>query len=262
MKSLFRFASPLLGLMLVLPLFANTAITPAPREEAWVKRHEGFVQIAGAGGVDVLFLGDSFTDGWRNKGKVLWDAHFAPLKATNFGIGGDRTQHVLWRMQNGELDGISPKVVVVMIGTNNIGFERDRVTLRNTVPETIEGVTAIIQGLRTKLPAAKVLLLAVFPRGEGLILPPRFPWNARLPLATRCALAASSPDADRASTPSDPLNADPSDAANPRRKARTRCRQVVAPSLQGAGCASRGSNPQRRSCRGIRRGFCADLLSC
>jgi len=153
-------------LMLVLPLFANTAITPAPREEAWVKRHEGFVQIAGAGGVDVLFLGDSITDGWRNKGKVLWDAHFAPLKATNFGIGGDRTQHVLWRMQNGELDGISPKVVVVMIGTNNIGFERDRVTLRNTVPETIEGVTAIIQGLRTKLPAAKVLLLAVFPRGE------------------------------------------------------------------------------------------------
>jgi len=155
-----------LGLTLAIPLFANTAVMPVPREETWVKRHEGFVEIARAGGVEVLFLGDSITDGWRSKGKVLWDAHFAPLKAANFGIGGDRTQHVLWRMQNGELDGISPKVVVVMIGTNNTGFERDRVTPRNTVPEIIEGVTAIVQGLRTKLPAAKVLLLAVFPRGE------------------------------------------------------------------------------------------------
>jgi lysophospholipase L1-like esterase len=144
----------------------NTAIQPVPRDAGWLKRHEGFVEIAKAGGVDVLFLGDSITDGWRRLGKFLWDGHFAPLRAANFGISGDRTQHVLWRMENGELDGISPKVVVLMIGTNNTGFERDQVTPRNTVAETIEGVTAVVKGLRTKLPETKILLLAIFPRGE------------------------------------------------------------------------------------------------
>lgn len=144
----------------------NTAVQPVPRDAAWLKRHEGFVEIAKAGGVDVLFLGDSITDGWRRPGKFLWDGHFAPLRAANFGISGDRTQHVLWRMENGELDGISPKVVVLMIGTNNTGFERDQITPRNTVAETIEGVTAVVKGLRAKLPETKVLLLAIFPRGE------------------------------------------------------------------------------------------------
>ncbi|HRE79659.1 MAG TPA: platelet-activating factor acetylhydrolase IB subunit [Opitutaceae bacterium] len=146
-------------------LAANTAIEPVPRDEKWVGRHDGFVQIAKAGGVDVLFVGDSITDGWRTKGKLLWDGHFAPLKAANFGIGGDRTQHVLWRLRNGELDGISPKVVVLMIGTNNTGFEKDK-SPRNTEKETIEGVTAVVKELRTRLPSAKILLLAVFPRGE------------------------------------------------------------------------------------------------
>lgn len=150
---------------------ANTAIAPAPREAGWVKRHEGFVEIAKQGGVDVLFLGDSITDFWRRDdpksgGKKVWDANYASLRAANFGISGDRTQHVLWRLQNGELDGIKPKIVVLMIGTNNTGFERDKVTPRNTTAETVEGVTTIVQTLRTKLPQTKVLLLAIFPRGE------------------------------------------------------------------------------------------------
>lgn len=144
----------------------NTAVQPVPRDAAWVKRHEGFVEIARAGGVDVLFLGDSITDGWRRVGKVLWDEHFAPLRAANFGISADRTQHVLWRIGNGELDGIAPKVVVLLIGTNNTGLERDLVTPRNSVAETIEGVTAVVKALRAKLPGSKILLLAIFPRGE------------------------------------------------------------------------------------------------
>lgn len=149
---------------------ANTAIQPVPRDANWVKRHEGFVALARQGGVDVLFLGDSITDGWRREerggGKTVWDREFAPLKAANFGISGDRTQHVLWRLENGELEGIKPKVVVLMIGTNNTGFERDGKAPRNTPAETIAGVTAIVQKLRTALPATKILLLAVFPRGE------------------------------------------------------------------------------------------------
>lgn len=149
----------------------NSAIKPVPRDANWVKRHEGFVQIARQGGVNVLFVGDSITDFWRNDnpargGKPVWDREYAPLGAANFGISGDRTQHVLWRLQNGELDGIAPKAVVLMIGTNNTGFEPDKKTPRNTPAETIEGVKAIVSTLRTKLPAAKILLLAIFPRGE------------------------------------------------------------------------------------------------
>jgi lysophospholipase L1-like esterase len=150
---------------------AESATTPVPRDAAWVKRHEEFVTIAKQGGVDVLFLGDSITDFWRRDdkksgGKKTWDARFAPLKAANFGISGDRTQHVLWRLENGELDGISPKAIVLMIGTNNTGFERDGKTPRNTPAETAAGVTAIVKKLRAALPQAKILLLGIFPRGE------------------------------------------------------------------------------------------------
>ena len=150
---------------------AESAIEPRPRDPAWVKRHEEFVAIAKQGGVDVLFLGDSITDFWRRDdkrsgGKKIWDAQFAPLKAANFGISGDRTQHVLWRLENGELEGIAPKAVVLMIGTNNTGFERDGKTVRNTPAEVAEGVTAIVKKLRASLPQAKILLLGIFPRGE------------------------------------------------------------------------------------------------
>ena len=80
------------------------------------------------------------------------------MKAVDFGIGGDRTQHVLWRIENGECDGIKPKVVVLMIGTNNLG--------RNSAPEIVEGITAIVKEFRSRLPESKILLLGVFPRGE------------------------------------------------------------------------------------------------
>jgi len=144
----------------------NSAIRSEPRDGNWLKRHEGFVALAQEGGIDVLFLGDSITDSWRNRGQAVWVTNYGKMRAANFGISGDRTQHVLWRMQNGELDGVQPKVVVLMIGTNNTGFERDKVTPRNTVPEATEGVKAVVRGLRAKLPAAKILLLAIFPRGE------------------------------------------------------------------------------------------------
>jgi lysophospholipase L1-like esterase len=145
---------------------ANTAIEPAPRDTKWVARHEGFVAEAKRGGIDVLFLGDSITDAWRSKGKAIWDAKFAPLKAANFGISGDRTQHVLWRLRNGEAEGYQPKAVVLMIGTNNTGKERDSDQPRNTDAEIVEGVTAVVDELRAKFPQAKILFLAIFPRGE------------------------------------------------------------------------------------------------
>lgn len=142
----------------------NTAIIPVPRDANWIKRHEGFLAITKAGGIDILFLGDSITAGWRAKGSNVWNQCYAPRHAANFGISADRTQHVLWRMEHGELDGLKPKVVVLMIGTNNTGKDEDG-TVRNTTPEVIEGVTTVVKGLRTRLPNTKILLLAIFPRG-------------------------------------------------------------------------------------------------
>ena len=143
----------------------NTATNPVPRSPSWVKRHEGFVQVAQKGGIDVLFMGDSITDFWRNRGSNVWNQFYAPRHAANFGISGDRTQHVLWRIDHGELDGIHPKVVVLMIGTNNTGKENDRKTPRNTVPEVAAGVQAVVNDIRARLPDSKILLLAIFPRG-------------------------------------------------------------------------------------------------
>lgn len=142
----------------------NTAIIPVPRDANLIKRHEGFLTITKAGGIDLLFLGDSITDGWRGHGSNVWNSCYAPRHAANFGIGGDRTQHVLWRMEHGELDGLKPKVVVLMIGTNNTGKEKDG-SVRNMPSEVIEGVSAVVKDLRARLPGTKILLLAIFPRG-------------------------------------------------------------------------------------------------
>jgi lysophospholipase L1-like esterase len=136
---------------------------PAPRDTNWVKRHEGFVQRAKQGDVNILFMGDSITDGWR--GQKLWKEKYEPMKAVDFGIGGDRTEHVLWRMENGELQGIKPKVIVLMIGTNNTG--------KNSAPEIVEGITAIVKKFRKDLPESKILLLGVFPRGATADMPIR-----------------------------------------------------------------------------------------
>jgi lysophospholipase L1-like esterase len=134
----------------------NSAVVPAAKD---VNRHEGFLEIAKKGNVDVLFLGDSITDGWRGSGKQVWEKNYTPLKAANFGIGGDRTQHVLWRLQHGELEGINPKVAVLMIGTNNLGG--------NTAEQIAEGVKTIVEEIHKQKPETKVLLLGIFPRSAS-----------------------------------------------------------------------------------------------
>lgn len=121
------------------------------------KSHESFVAIAKKGDVGVLFLGDSITAGWNGQ-KTIWTNAFGKYKPANFGIGGDRTQHVLWRIENGELDGIKPKAAVIMIGTNNSGSD--------SAEGIAKGITKIVETIRAKSPTTKILLLAVFPRGE------------------------------------------------------------------------------------------------
>ena len=137
---------------------ANTATVPTPKEGSWMKRHEAFLDRAKEGNLDLVFLGDSITAGWGGSGKAVWERHYGPRNAANFGIGGDKTENVLWRLKNGEIDGIRPKAVVLMIGTNN--------SRANSAGEIAEGIEAIVKTLREALPKTKVLLLGVFPRGE------------------------------------------------------------------------------------------------
>ncbi len=134
------------------------ATVPATRPGAWMQQHEKFLDRGKKGPVDLLFLGDSITAGW-NGAREIWTRSYAPRQAANFGIGGDRTQHILWRLDNGEVDAIRPKVVVLMIGTNNVGS--------NPEAEVADGVGAILDRLKAKLPATKVLLLGLFPRGSN-----------------------------------------------------------------------------------------------
>lgn len=137
----------------------NDAIKPVPRDGNWMKRHNSFNERVKQGSVDLLLIGDSITQGWEGEGKEVWKEFYEKRNAVNLGIGGDRTQHVLWRLDNGNIDGIKPKLAVLMIGTNNSGS--------NTSEQIAEGVKAIVEKLRTKLPETKVLVLAVFPRGPN-----------------------------------------------------------------------------------------------
>jgi beta-glucosidase len=139
----------------------HDAITPVPREGGWMKRHESFNERVAKGNVDLIFIGDSITQGWEGRGKNVWEKFYGKRNAVNLGIGGDRTQHVIWRLDNGNVKDISPKAAVIMIGTNNSGS--------NTPEQIAEGVTAIVKQLREKLPETKILLLAVFPRGENKV---------------------------------------------------------------------------------------------
>jgi beta-glucosidase len=134
----------------------NTAVISAERGGAALALFNKNLERAKGGPIDLLFLGDSITQGWNEND--VWDRYYTPRNAANFAIGGNRTQHLLWQIEHGELDGISPRVVVLMIGTNNIHT--------NTPEEIAAGVRKILDVLRSRLPESKVLLLGVFPRGQ------------------------------------------------------------------------------------------------
>jgi N-acetylglucosamine-6-sulfatase len=136
---------------------AFKATTPAPHEGT-EKLHNAFNAIAKEGKAKVVFLGDSITEHWAYAGKPVWEKHFAGC--ANFGIGGDRTEHILWRIDHGNFDNLKPNLIVLLIGTNNTGHRKD------PAAETAAGVRAILDRLRTKCPDATILLMAVFPRGE------------------------------------------------------------------------------------------------
>jgi len=137
----------------------NTAATYTQTVQRMGPRHEGFVETAKKGDIDLLLHGDSITDWWvqGDENKAMFDKYFGQIKTANFAVAGDTTQGVLWGLKNGEGQGFQPKAVMLMIGTNNTGG--------NTAPEIAEGIGAVVLEMRNDFPNAKILLLAVFPRG-------------------------------------------------------------------------------------------------
>jgi len=141
------------------------SISPEAQTELWTikwwrSRHEEKIALKEQmAKVELVFLGDSITHAWDNKAKDIWQEYYSKRNALNIGFGGDRTEHVLWRLNNGAIDNIDPKLLVLMIGTNNTGHRQDK-------PEdTALGIKEILNTLARKLPKTKVLLLAIFPRG-------------------------------------------------------------------------------------------------
>jgi (4-O-methyl)-D-glucuronate---lignin esterase len=145
-------------LMLLQKPRLNVAATFTQTNQRMGPRHEGFVAAAKQGNIDLLLHGDSITDWWQlDANRPVFDKYFGSIRTANFAVAGDTTQGVLWGLRNGEGQGFQPKAVMLMIGTNNTG--------QSTGPEIAEGVGAVVMELRRNFPSAKVLLLAIFPRG-------------------------------------------------------------------------------------------------
>ena len=141
----------------------HSAVTPAARETVtwWMPRHNAVNARLTQGNVDLFWIGDSITHGWENAGKEYWDNYYARRNAVNMGFSGDRTQHVLWRLDHSNLENVSPKLSIIMIGTNNSNRND------NTAGEIGDGIIAICARLSKQFPDMKILLLAIFPRGVG-----------------------------------------------------------------------------------------------
>jgi len=166
----------LLLLLALLPAYANTkasmpvALTPVrPRsgwqDSWWPQRHAEKKTLAKEGKAELVMIGDSITHWWEKNNLEQWHKFYDKFSALNLGFAADCTENVLWRIRDGALDGLSPKVVVIMIGTNNTGYRGGKG--KETAKETASGIKEIVHQVRTRLPDSRVLLLAIFPRGPA-----------------------------------------------------------------------------------------------
>jgi lysophospholipase L1-like esterase len=155
-------ASAMMTTNVAMVAHVNTAIIPVPRDDDRSKKRTDVVlQRAkdNPGDCDIAFIGDSITQNWEGPGHSVWQEFYGQRKCLNFGVGGDRAQHVLWRYEHGQLDGVKPKVAVIMIGTNNSNKDD------NSEADILEGVQMIVKQTRDRLPDTKIILVSIFPRG-------------------------------------------------------------------------------------------------
>lgn len=121
----------------------------------FIQMRESFVKRGQAGEIGLLFIGDSITGGWQRSGVDVWTKYYSPFHPAIFAIGGERTQYLLWGIEHGELDNINPKIVVLLVGTNNIDYPAE---------DIVRADVKIVQEIHDKLPRTKLLLLGIFPR--------------------------------------------------------------------------------------------------
>ena len=164
----------LTGVLFLLPkVFAADLPDPTKPDGGnteWRLRHTERVADVqkDADNLDILFIGDSITSGWRDIGRMVWEKEFVPLHAVNIGIAGSQTSHILWQFENGAIDGIHPRVVVLMIGVNNVVFSPS-----HSSEDIAGGIAAIVARLREKLPGTRILLLGTFPKDRAPNTPDR-----------------------------------------------------------------------------------------
>lgn len=142
----------------------NPALVPVSRTDDWAiqRQNEVLRRARASEKAAVVFVGDSITQGWEGEGAALWQKELAPLGALNLGVSGDRTEHVLWRLREAPLTHLEPRVVVLLIGTNNLGHGT------SNAEETAAGVLAVIAELHAQAPQATLLVHEIFPRGERM----------------------------------------------------------------------------------------------
>ncbi len=141
------------------PAGANPAASAVARND-WMQKFQANLDRTRKGGVELLFVGDSITESWKyaTGGLPVFEREYGTTRAASFGVAGDRTENILWRLENGELDGIDPKLIVVLAGTNNV---------RHTEVEIAGGIQTIVETCQRRCPSAHVLVLAIFPRGDS-----------------------------------------------------------------------------------------------
>lgn len=148
----------------------NPAVVPVPQTAGWwAWRHQDRLEKVKAGGVDLLFVGDSITQNYEKTGPApdeifypTWQEYFAPHHALNLGYSGDQTQNVLWRLQHGEVDGLVPADIVLLIGTNNT-VDAPSGTPLQSAEQVTAGVAAVVEQLHARLPGAEILLVEILP---------------------------------------------------------------------------------------------------
>ena len=152
-----------------IPGAADAAVPQRPNDE-WCLRHgERVAEVRGmAGGPEILLIGDSITSGWRDIGREVWEREFVPRRAASIGIAGSQTQHILWQLDHGAVDGLRPRLVVLMIGVNNIVASP-----HHSAADIARGIETILARLREKLPESEILLLGTFPKDHSPASPDR-----------------------------------------------------------------------------------------
>lgn len=133
---------------------------PRLRKAWWRERHEAKLREAAGGSPRLVLLGDSITQGWEDEGRAAWEAVFGEVPTLNLGFSGDCTEHLLWRLLNGEIDAVDPELFVVHIGSNNSGHRRD------AAADTARAIGRVVELLRGRKPSSRVLLHGLLPRGE------------------------------------------------------------------------------------------------